>query len=75
MYDAEECLATDLTCSRTSETAPRANTCLFGVPTATLKNIYEVDITDATDVSGLGGCNQLSVGGTALSAVRGPACS
>jgi hypothetical protein len=42
----------------------RDGTFLFGAPSATLKKIYEVDITDATDVSALGGFNQLSVGGT-----------
>ncbi len=42
----------------------RDGTFLFGTPTATLKKIYEVDISNATDVSALGGFNQLSVGGT-----------
>lgn len=41
----------------------RDGTFLFGAPAATLKKIYEIDITDATDVSALGGFNQLSVGG------------
>lgn len=42
----------------------RDGTFLFGSPTATLKKIYEIDISGATDVSALGGFNQLSVGGT-----------
>ncbi len=42
----------------------RDGTFLFGSPMATLKKIYEVDISGATDVSALGGFNQLSVGGT-----------
>lgn len=37
---------------------------LFGAPAATLKHIYEIDITGATDISALGAWGQAPIGGT-----------